>query len=151
MAFGLMVAVFIWAVGLSLRQLAFMYLPVAVNSHEPEVALGLGTKLSGTPALIASVVGISLLLTLFCLTHRAGPVSSVGLGLFTGGAAANTTERLAFASVVDYVPVPGTDGILANLGDIALMVGFVLFAVALIRFHVARVVAASWARRFQPR
>ena len=148
MALGLIVTVVVWTLGLFLRQLAGFFPTVVVNWREPQLAVW---DVSGTPALIVSTVGVSFLLMLFWFAARAGQVSTVGLGLFTGGAAANTTERLAFASVVDYVPVPGTDGILANLGDIAVMAGFALFAVSLIRFHVARAIAASSARRFQPR
>src|SRR5438270_3850989 len=136
MALGMVVAIFVWAVGLSLRALAPLYLTVVLNARAPQLGSWFGTDLSGTPALIASVVGISCLLMLFLLADPAGPVSTVGLGLFTGGAAANTTERVWFASVVDYVPVPGTDGILANFGDIAVTAGFALFAVSLIGFHV---------------
>ena len=144
MTLGLVVTVCAWALGLCLRQLAGLYPTVVVNEREAQIAL---CDLTGTPALVASAAGISFLLMLFWLATRAGHVATVGLGLFTGGAAANTTERLAFAGVVDYAPVPGTDGIVANFGDIAVTVGFALFAVALIRFHVARVIAASRIRR----
>ena len=151
MPLGLVVTVFVWTIGLSLRHLAQFSVSVVVNAREPQLGLWFGTDLSGTPALIASVIGVVCSLMLFRLADPAGYVATVGLGLFTGGAASNTTERLWFASVVDYVPVPGTDGILANFGDVALTAGFALFAVSVIRFHLARVIAASWARRFEPR
>jgi hypothetical protein len=142
MGLGLTVAIVVWVVCLNLRELAPLYLPAMVNARQPELGAWFATDLSGSPALLLSAIGVAWLFLLFWLAEPSGPASMAGIGLFTGGAAANTTERLMFGNVMDYIPVPGTGPVLANLADVAIAAGFLLFAVPVVWHHLARVIAA---------
>src|SRR3989442_7487936 len=108
MTLGLVVTVCAWGLGLCLRQLAGLYPTVVVNEREAQIAL---CDLTGTPALVASAAGISFLLMLFWLATRAGHVATVGLGLFTGGAAPKTTEPLSVPGLLEYAPRPASRGL----------------------------------------
>ena len=145
MGLSVAVSVLVWAVCVKLREVATLYLPAASNWRGPRIEPWVVPNVSDRPALIVSVLGISVLLLLFWLAQPAGRTSLVGVGLLTGGAAANTTERLCFGSVVDYLPVPGTEGVLANPADVIIVVGFLVFAVPLLLHYLRR--AESSARR----
>ena len=129
-------SVLVWAACVKLREAATLYLPTASNWRGPRVEPWVVPNVSDRPALIVSVLGISFLLLLFWLALPAGRTALVGLGFLTGGAAANTTERLCFGSVVDYLPVPGTEGVLANPADVIIVVGLLLFAVPLLLHYL---------------
>jgi Signal peptidase (SPase) II len=59
-------------------------------------------------------------------------LAALGLGLFVGGAAANTIEQTTFGSVTDYIPISWPNDYILNIADIGIMAGGVLLAIALV-------------------
>ena len=62
---------------------------------------------------------------------RPTPLAATGLGLFIGGAAANTTEQFCYGSVTDYIPISWPADVIMNLADVAVLAGSALLALAL--------------------
>jgi signal peptidase II len=99
-----------------------------LRSDNPGSALGLFGRDSIVPLLVIAVVLLAAQLWL------AGPsrLLAIGLGLQAGGLAANVIDRVAYGSVTDFlhVQIAGGLGPVANIADVALVVGGVLGAVA---------------------
>jgi hypothetical protein len=49
------------------------------------------------------------------------------LGLALGGILANTFGSHLFSPVADYLPIPGSDGYYANLADVGILLGPILY------------------------
>ncbi len=70
---------------------------------------------------------------------RPTPLAATGLGLFIGGAAANTIERVTFGAVTDYIPISWpNEYYLVNFPDVAIVAGGVLLAIALVSSFARR-------------
>ena len=63
---------------------------------------------------------------------RPNRLAATGLGLFIGGAVANTTELLIFGAVTDYIPISWPGDYFVNFPDLAVVTGTVLLAAALV-------------------
>lgn len=91
-------------------------------------------------------IGVGLLVLLYVLGRPPSRVATLGLGLLVGGATSNTTERIVFGGITDYIPVPWPEAALANFADIVIVAGFLLFAVPVMH----RLIARGWSRPGNP-
>src|SRR5512144_2438905 len=135
-----------WLLALVLRAYAKSFLDTLENSRHvmPPV---FGWVPAGRPVEVPAVTAIVVLIVVYGITLawwrlRLTWPASTGLGLFMGGAAANTSERLAFGSVTDYIPIhlpiSWSARYLANFADLAIVMGTVLLAGALLHSCAAR-------------
>ncbi len=100
-----------------------------VHVENDGVAFG---RLSGSPLLVALVVGVALtaLLTYFA-THLQVPRIWLPTGLLLGGAIGNVIDRVARGAVTDYVKLPRWPAF--NLADAAITLGVVVLLVVVER------------------
>jgi lipoprotein signal peptidase len=113
--------------------------------HNGDFAWGLsaGTDSAAISAVAALVIlGLSLAVCAALASHdRAAPVM---LGLIVGAGVANATDALTPpAGVVDWIAVGAGGGIVANLADVAVVVGVGLCARTVYRLGVAMRVAGG--------
>jgi hypothetical protein len=106
---SLAVAVCTWILTLVLRAGAQSFLETLENSRQVMPPL-FGWMANGQPVEIPAFTAIVVPMILYAIALawwrlRLTWPASTGLGLFVGGAAANTSERLAFGGVIDYIPI----------------------------------------------
>ena len=127
-----------WLLALVLRALAKTHLETLENPrHIPSPPLawlkGLGPTSIQVPVI--SSVEVLLIICVIILVWwrlRPPPLAATGLGLFVGGAAANTAEEMALGRVTDYIPISWPDDYLVNFPDLAIVAGGVLLTTALV-------------------
>ena len=153
---SLAVAVCTWLLAFVLRVSVMPFLDTLENAHYvvPPV---FGWMVNGQPVQISAFTAIVVPIILYAIAlvwwrFRLTWPASTGLGLFVGGAAANTSERLAFGGIIDYIPISWPDAYLVNFADLAVLAGTVLLAGALlhscaVRYRASRSKASVAARR----
>src|SRR6266704_3202296 len=100
------VAVCVWLLAFILRDVARATLETLENTR-PAIAPPLGwmgghsVELPPVTTIVVLVLLCGIVLAWWRL--RLPRLAASGLGLFIGGATANTTERIVFASVTDYI------------------------------------------------
>lgn len=100
-----------------------------VHVENDGVAFG---RLSGSPALVALVVGGALVALLaYFATHLEVPGIWLPTGMLLGGAIGNVVDRAARGAVTDYVKVPHWPAF--NLADTAITLGVVALLVVVER------------------
>jgi signal peptidase II len=100
-----------------------------VHIENDGVAFG---RLSGSPALVALVVGGALLaLLVYFGTHLEVPGIWLPTGMLIGGAIGNVLDRAARGAVTDYVKLPHWPAF--NLADAAITLGVVVLLVVVER------------------
>jgi signal peptidase (SPase) II len=129
---SLAVAVCTWILALVLRAGAQSFLETLENSRQVMPPL-FGWMANGQPVEIPAFTAIVVPMILYAIALawwrlRLTWPASTGLGLFVGGAAANTSERLAFGGVIDYIPISWPDAYLLNVADLAILAGTALLA-----------------------
>lgn len=139
---SLAVAVWTWLLALVLRVSVMPFLDTLENSHYvvPPV---FGWMVNGQPVEIPAVTAIVVPIILYAIAlawwrFRLTWLASTGLGLFVGGAASNTSERLAFGGVIDYIPISWPGAYLVNFADLAILAGTVLLAGGLLHSCAVR-------------
>ncbi len=139
------VAVCTWLLAFVLRASVTLFLDTLENSHSmiPPV---FGWMANGRPVEIPALTAIVVPIILYAIALawwrlRLTWPASTGLGLFVGGAAANTSERLAFGGVIDYIPISWPDSYLVNFADLAILAGTVLLAGGLLHSCAVRYAA----------
>jgi hypothetical protein len=138
MRYSLLVASATWLLALVLRALTKAHVETLENPrHIPPPPLaawlkGLGTTSIQVPA-ISSVIVLLIICAIILVWWRLRPppLAATGLGLFVGGAAANTAEQITFGGVTDYIPISWPDDYVVNLPDVAIVAGVVLLTIAL--------------------
>jgi signal peptidase (SPase) II len=142
MRHSLAVAVWTWLLAFVFRACAQSFLETLENSRQVMPPL-VGWLTNGRPVEIPAVTAIVVPMILYAIALawwrlRLTWPASTALGLFVGGAAANTSERLAFGGVTDYIPISWSDTYLANFADLAIVTGTVLLAGALLHSCAVR-------------
>ncbi len=100
-----------------------------VHVENDGVAFG---RLSGSPALVALVVGGALLaLLVYFATHLDVPGIWLPTGMLLGGAIGNVLDRAARGAVTDYIKLPHWPAF--NLADTAITLGVVVLLVVVER------------------
>jgi len=133
----LIVASGTWFLALVLRTLAKSYAKTVENARHvasPPLAWlkGLGPASIQVP-VISSVIVLLIMCAIVVVwwRFRPTPLAATGFGLFSGGAAANITEQIAFSGVTDYISIAWPDDYLVNVSDVAIIAGGALLAIAL--------------------
>ncbi|MGH7534172.1 MAG: signal peptidase II, partial [Gemmatimonadales bacterium] len=126
MTVGLLAAIATWNGSLLLRVWARAYLEYAENASQVSAPPWAWINIAVSHFVAAILMAVGLLFLLYWRGPRPGGTALLGLGLFVGGAASNTTERILFGAVTDYIPIPGLESALANPADFAIFVGYVL-------------------------
>ena len=127
-----------WFLALVLRALAKAYLQTVENARHilsPPLAWLKGLGLTSIQVPVLSIVIVLLIISAIILLWwrlRPPPLVATGLGLFIGGATANTTEQVTFGSVTDYIPLAWPNDYLVNFSDVAIVAGGVLLAITLV-------------------
>ena len=139
---SLAVAVCTWLLAFVLRACVTPFLDTLENSRQvmPPV---FGWMANGQPVEIPALTAIVVPMILYAIALawwrlRLTWPASAGLGLFAGGAAANTSERLAFGGVIDYIPISWPDTYLANFADLAILAGIMLLVGGLLHSCAVR-------------
>lgn len=132
---SLALAVSTWLLAFALRAFARAELDTLENPRHlmspPFSWVGSGSV--EIPVVTTIIVLFTLYATVLAWWRlRPTRLAATGLGLFVGGAAANTTERLAFGAVTDYIPIAWPDTYLANFADLAILTGAIVLASALL-------------------
>lgn len=100
-----------------------------VHVENDGVAFG---RLSGSPVLVAGVVGIALVaLTVYVGTHLDVPGIWLPTGMLLGGAIGNVVDRIARGSVTDYIKAAHWPAF--NVADVAITLGVVVLLVVVER------------------
>jgi lipoprotein signal peptidase len=113
--------------------------------HTPGGVLGIGPVANSGSALgfaqgnpiwiLVALFGVIAAIAITC----AAPTTAAGVALMSGGAAANTLQRLTLHGVTDYIQVGTTQlGLAFNLADVALIVGAALTTRALLPHPTSR-------------
>lgn len=138
MQLSLIVASGTWLIALVVRVLARAHGDAVENPRRilsPPLAWlkGLGPVTVQVP-VISSVIVLLIICAIVLAWWRLRPtrLAATGLGLFIGGAAANTTEQVTFGGVTDYIPISWPDYYIVNVPDVAVVAGVLLLAVALV-------------------
>lgn len=84
--------------------------------------------LSVVPPVVLTVGLMSMLLGVWWITRADWAENPVAMGLFIGGAVSNLLDRVFFAGVQDWLPVPGTT-IHNNLADYAIGIGLLMLVI----------------------
>ncbi len=142
MRLSLILAFGTWLLAFLLRAVARTY-PGTVENPRPHTVSPPLSWLGGPEFQLPAVttVGVPILLFVVILAwwrFRPSRLAATGLGLFLGGAAANTTERLVFGSVTDYLPIPWPIDSVANFADLAVVSGAALVVVSLLHAFARR-------------
>lgn len=96
-----------------------------VHAENEGVAFG---RLSGSPVLVALLVGVAVLaLLVYFLTHLDADGVWLPTGLLVGGAAGNAIDRASGGSVTDFVKLPHWPAF--NVADIAITFGVIILLV----------------------
>jgi hypothetical protein len=138
---SLALAVCAWLVAFVLRACARPLFDTVENSRDamPPVFSWVGGRSVEVP--LVTMIAVPVLVYAIALAWwrlRLTWLASAGVGLFVGGAFANASERLAFGSVTDYIPISWPDRYLANFADLAIVAGIVLLASALLHSCAVR-------------
>jgi len=133
----LVVASGTWLLALVLRALAKSRVETVENARHvvsPPLAWlkGLGPTSIQVP-VVSSVIVLLIMCAIVVVWWRLRPtpLAAMGFGLFSGGAAANITEQIAFGGVTDYISISWLDDYLVNVSDLAIIAGAALLAIAL--------------------
>ncbi len=138
MELSLIVASGTWLLALVVRVLAKAHGETVENTRRilsPPLAWlkGLGPVTVHVPVISSVIVLLFVCaIVLAWWRLRPTPLAATGLGLFIGGAAANTTEQVVFGGVTDYIPISWPGDAMVNVPDLAVIAGFFLLAVALV-------------------
>jgi len=133
----LIVASGTWFLALVLRALAKLHVETVENArHVPSPPLawlkGLGPTSIQVPVISSVIVLLfTCAIVVVWWRLRPPPLAAMGFGLFSGGAAANITEQIAFSGVTDYISISWPDAYLVNVSDVAIITGGALLAIAL--------------------
>jgi hypothetical protein len=138
MRLSLIVACGTWLLALVLRALANAHVDTVQNPRQilsPPLAW---LKALGPTSIQVPVISSVTVLLFICAIVlvwwrlRLPRLAATGLGLFVGGAGANTVEQTTFGSVTDYIPISWPNDYVLNMADIGIVAGGVLLAIALV-------------------
>jgi lipoprotein signal peptidase len=146
MMLSLFVAVGTWALSLVLRAWAQAYTQAVENARGPAFPPWGFLHGAQTQLLLVSIAMVFVVVLLYWLARPTGRLAAIGLGLFAGGAIGNTTERLFFGGIIDYIPIPWPEPYLANAADLTIVAGYILLIASLIHQLIAR----AWSLRQKP-
>lgn len=99
------------------------------HGHNSGVAFGLAND-GGLPVFLLGLIALGLMLAVFAYSADR-PGMWPAMGLLAGGAAGNLADRVRIGEVNDYIDFPAWPAF--NFADIAITVGVVLLALALLR------------------
>ena len=99
------------------------------STHNQGIAFGLAGG-SGDGIVLLTLAALGLILVLFARTADVRGMW-LAVGLVAGGALGNLADRVRIDAVTDFIDLPGWPAF--NLADVAITVGVVLLALALLR------------------